>query len=58
MTITLGVIEYSLENEQNRKEIIDNLNKYIGFTKKIMYLLIFYYEYDYHFHKTFFWLFK
>ena len=28
MTITLGVIEYSLENEQNRKEIVDNLNKY------------------------------
>ncbi len=53
MTITLGVIEYSLENEQNRKEIISNLNKYIDLQQNNMSTDL-YYEYDYHFHKTFF----
>ena len=29
MTITLGVIEYSLKNPENRKEILANLKKYV-----------------------------
>ena len=53
MTITLGVIEYSLENEENRKEILANLNKYIKLQQEDMSTDL-YYEYDYHFHKTFF----
>ncbi|AVQ24044.1 GntR family transcriptional regulator [Fusobacterium nucleatum subsp. nucleatum ATCC 23726] len=53
MTITLGVIEYSLENKENRKEIVDNLNKYIKLQQNNVSTDL-YYEYDYHFHKTFF----
>ena len=53
MTITLGVIEYSLENEENRKEILVNLNKYLKLQQEDMSTDL-YYEYDYHFHKTFF----
>ena len=53
MTITLGVIEYSLENEENRKEILANLNKYVKLQQEDMSTDL-YYEYDYHFHKTFF----
>ncbi|MCY7008155.1 GntR family transcriptional regulator [Fusobacterium simiae] len=53
MTITLGVLEYSLENVENRKEIIDNLNKYIKLQQNNISTDL-YYEYDYHFHKTFF----
>jgi len=45
MTITLGVIEYSLENEENRKEILANLNKYVKLQQEDM---------STHFHKTFF----
>ena len=53
MTITLGVIEYSLENEENRKKILTNLNKYVKLQQEDMSTDL-YYEYDYHFHKTFF----
>ena len=53
MTITLGVIEYSLENEENKKEILANLNKYVKLQQEDMSTDL-YYEYDYHFHKTFF----
>ena len=51
MTITLGVIEYSLENEENRKEILANLNKYVKLQQEDMSTDLYY---DYHFHKTFF----
>ena len=53
MTITLGVIEYSLENIENRKVILDNLKKYIKLQQNNVSADL-YYEYDYHFHKTFF----
>ena len=53
MTITLGVIEYSLENKENRKEILANLNKYVKLQQEDISTDL-YYEYDYHFHKTFF----
>lgn len=53
MTITLGVVGYSLENNENRKEIIASLNKYIKLQQENISTDL-YYEYDYHFHKTFF----
>lgn len=53
MTITLGVIEYSLENKAGREEIIENLNKYMKLQQNNVSNNL-YYEYDYHFHKTFF----
>ena len=53
MTITLGVIEYSLENPENRKKIIDSLKKYVELEEANVATDL-YYDYDYHFHKTFF----
>ena len=53
MTITLGVIEYSLENIENRKAILNNLKKYVKLQQNSLSEDL-YYEYDYHFHKTFF----
>ena len=53
MTITLGVIEYSLKNPENRKEILANLKKYVELEEDNVATDL-YYEYDYHFHKTFF----
>lgn len=53
MTITLGVIEYSLENPENRKKIIDSLKKYVELEEDNVSTDL-YYDYDYHFHKTFF----
>ena len=53
MTITLGVIEYSLENPENRKKIIDSLKKYVELEEDSVATDL-YYDYDYHFHKTFF----
>ena len=53
MTITLGVIEYSLKNPENRKEILANLKKYVKLEEDNV-ATDSYYEYDYHFHKTFF----
>ena len=52
MTITLGVIEYSLKNPENRKEILANLKKYVELEEDNVATDL-YYEYDYHFHKTF-----
>ena len=52
MTITLGVIEYSLKNPENRKEILANLKKYVELEEDNLATDL-YYEYDYHFHKTF-----
>lgn len=53
MTITLGVIEYSLENSESRKEVMNSLSKYIELQENNISTDL-YYKYDYHFHKTFF----
>lgn len=53
MTITLGVIEYSLKSSVNRKEILANLKKYVELEEDNVATDL-YYDYDYHFHKTFF----
>lgn len=52
MTITLATIEYSLY-DNSREDILKNLKKYIKLQKKNIDSTL-YYEYDYHFHKTFF----
>ncbi len=52
MTITLGAVEYSLYDE-NHDAVLKNLKKYIELQKENIASNL-YYDYDYHFHKTFF----
>lgn len=52
MTITLGAVEYSFY-ENSRDEVLKNLKKYIVLQKENINSNL-YYDYDYHFHKTFF----
>lgn len=52
MTITLGAVEYSFY-ENSRDEVLKNLKKYIELQKENINSNL-YYDYDYHFHKTFF----
>lgn len=52
MTITLGAVEFLLEKNRNNL-ILKNLKKFVNLQRENIDGNL-YYEYDYHFHKTFF----